>query len=99
MAIEKTVYIGTFIHSESLTSLEIAVDGKIGVGEDGKIAFVLRDATSSQVPDGWEHAKVFKTQQNAFFFPGFIGLFVYYDRYSKTILTIHRHTYPRFTVS
>ena len=79
MAAEKTVYVGTFVHSESLTKLEIAVDGKIGVGEDGKIAFVLRDAASSQVPEGWEHAKVVKTEDHGFFFPGFIGMSIEFN--------------------
>ena len=76
MAVEKTIYVGTFIHSQSLANLEIAVDGKIGVGEDGKIAFVLRGEAVSQVPEGWESAKVIKTEEHGFFFPGFIGMYM-----------------------
>lgn len=76
MALDKTIYIGPFIHCESLTELDIVVNGKIGVGEDGKIAFVLRDADSREAPtpDGWEKAKIVKTEDNGFFFPGFIGI-------------------------
>ncbi|KAK5132184.1 hypothetical protein LTR08_009307 [Meristemomyces frigidus] len=100
MALEKTVYIGTYIHSESLTKVDVAVDGSIGVGEDGKIAFVLRDTT--EVPEGWRNAKVIRTQDHGFFFPGFIDTHIHASQYpnagvfgNSTLLDwLNTYTFP-----
>ena len=75
MAAEKTIYSGPFVHSKSLTELDICEDGAIGVDETGKIAFVLRDRQSEQVPatDGWDQARKVSIEGPGFFFPGFIG--------------------------
>lgn len=76
MALERTIYIGPFVHCESLTELDVAVNGMIGVDEAGKLAFVLRDAKGKQIPtqEGWEDAKVVRINaRHGFFFPGFIG--------------------------
>ena len=74
-SLEKTIYIGPFIHCESLTELDICPNGMIGVDEDGKIAFVLRSIKGRRFPDGegWEQAKIVRVQDHGFFFPGFIG--------------------------
>lgn len=74
-ALQKTLYIGPFVHSESLKQLDICLNGVIGVGEDGKIAFIRRDLKGAQIPveDGWEDAKVVRIGGVGFFFPGFIG--------------------------
>jgi guanine deaminase len=75
MSLEKTIYIGTFIHCESLTELDIVPNGMIGVDEEGKIAFVLRSFKGRTIPDGegWENAKIVRIQDHGFYFPGFIG--------------------------
>jgi guanine deaminase len=52
------------------------MDGSIGVDEDGRIAFVLRDVGDGpQFPsDGeWEQATTIRVKDEGFFFPGFIG--------------------------
>ena len=76
MALEKTIYIGTCIHCETLTELDIVPNGMIGVDEQGKIAFVLRSMKGRRIPngEGWEQAKIVRIQDHGFFFPGFIGL-------------------------
>jgi len=75
MALEKTIYAGTFIHCNNLTELDIITNGTIGVNEHGKIAFVSSNSTEIRLPSdaGWEQAKIVKIQDHGFFFPGFIG--------------------------
>jgi guanine deaminase len=77
--LEKTLYIGPFIQSESLTELKFMVNGMVGVDEEGKISFIRKDHKGRQIPiDGeWEKAKVVFAGRNGFFFPGFIGSFGY----------------------
>ena len=75
-SLEKTIYVGAFVHSKSLQELEICQTGAIGVDENGTIAFVERSVTDPEAPgkkDGWESAKIVKVGENGFFFPGFIG--------------------------
>ena len=76
MALEKTIYIGPYIHCETLTELDVCPHGMIGVDEDGKIAWIIRDIKGRMIPhDGhWENAKIVRIQDHGFFFPGFIGL-------------------------
>ena len=75
MALDKTIYIGPFVHCATLTELDICINGMIGVDTDGKIAFILRDVKGRQIPadQGWEQAKIVRVQNYGFFFPGFIG--------------------------
>lgn len=75
-ALHKTIYIGPFVHCATLTELDVCPNGTIGVNEDGKIAFILRDRQERQVPQGqgWKEAKIVRIQDHGFFFPGFIGL-------------------------
>jgi len=77
MALHKTLYIGPFIHCKTLDDLDICPNGLIGVDEDGKISHVSRDAKEGLLPaqGGWEHAKIVRTEQHGFFFPGFIGIY------------------------
>jgi len=74
-SLEKTIYVGAFVHSKSLQELEICQKGAIGVDENGTIAFVKRNVTDPEAlgKDGWESAKIVKVGENGFFFPGFIG--------------------------
>ncbi|KAK3712903.1 hypothetical protein LTR37_008788 [Vermiconidia calcicola] len=58
--LEKTLYIGPFVHCESLAELDVCPNGMIGVDEDGKIAFILRSIKGRRFPNGedWEEAKI-----------------------------------------
>ena len=102
MALQKTIYIGTFIQCETLTELDIIPNGMVGVDEHGKIAFVLRSFKGRRYPDneGWEEAKIIRIQDHGFFFPGFIGtycggLIICRWRTNRR----HRYTYPRISIS
>jgi guanine deaminase len=70
MALQKTIYLGTFIHCDSLTELDIVPNGMIGVNEEGKIAFVLRSVKGRRIPEGegWEEARMVRIQDHGFFF-------------------------------
>lgn len=76
MVLEKTIYVGPFVHCISLQELEICPDAAIGVDEAGKIAFIDResDGSSPSAKEEWKEAKVVKIPDNGFFFPGFIGM-------------------------
>jgi guanine deaminase len=41
--ISKTIYLGSFVHSKTLTELDVCEKGAIGVDENGVIRFVERD--------------------------------------------------------
>ncbi|KAF2167290.1 hypothetical protein M409DRAFT_22717 [Zasmidium cellare ATCC 36951] len=84
MSLEKTLYIGPFIHSDSLTTLDIAVNGMIGVDEHGTIAFIRRDMKGKQLPTepGWEESKIVRLNaRHGFFFPGFIDTHIHAPQY------------------
>jgi guanine deaminase len=75
--ISKTIYQGPFVHSASLTELEICKAGAIGVDQNGIISFVERDMDQDGVEQlkqkkGWEDAQVVSMDGEGFFFPGFI---------------------------
>lgn len=75
-SIQRTVYLGTFVHSISLSELEIGEKGAIGVDENGIIQFVEKNVDLEQVHEkraDWSEAKVVELKGNGFFFPGFIG--------------------------
>ncbi|KAI9700656.1 MAG: hypothetical protein M1836_002025 [Candelina mexicana] len=79
--LERTIFVGTFVHSKSLQELEICEEGAIGIDEEGKIAFVNRNATDSESRPGWEAAKIVQAQNGAFFFPGFIDTHLHASQY------------------
>jgi guanine deaminase len=76
------VYLGTFIHSKSLTEIDILHDAAIFVDEKGKIVAIEKDikdvdgALSICPKLGWETDEVIARAcgREQFFFPGFIGL-------------------------
>lgn len=76
---KKTVYYGTFIHSLSLSNLDISPSGAIGVDESGRIAFIERNASALQeiltkYPEWAEDGgRVVRAKKGGFFFPGFVG--------------------------
>ncbi|GAB7363083.1 hypothetical protein MBLNU230_g3375t1 [Neophaeotheca triangularis] len=78
--LEKTIYTGPFVHSKSLSELEICPEGTIGVAEDGKIAFINRSASASP-PQGWSAAKTLRLPENSFYFPGFIDTHIHAPQY------------------
>jgi hypothetical protein len=74
--VEKTIYIGPFVHCKTLQELDICTTGAIGVNESGVIEFIERNVKSLDdlAPrDGWKDAKRVMIRDNGFFFPGFIG--------------------------
>jgi guanine deaminase len=76
VSISKTIYIGAFVHSRSLTELDICESGAIGVDENGIISFVEENLANiqdlkSQKAD-WKDAQTITLRGNGFFFPGFI---------------------------
>ncbi|KAK1078558.1 hypothetical protein LTR33_007131 [Friedmanniomyces endolithicus] len=83
MALQKTIYIGPFIHCKSLNDLDICPNGMIGVDEHGKISHISREAKEGQLPalGGWEHAKIVRTERHGFFFPGFIDTHIHASQY------------------
>lgn len=105
MSLEKTIYVGPFIHCETLTELDIAVNGMIGVDEHGTIAFIRRDMKGKQLPDkpGWEEAKFVRINvRHGFFFPGFIDTHIHAPQYpnagifgKSTLLDwLEKYTFP-----
>ncbi|ORY14260.1 hypothetical protein BCR34DRAFT_534410 [Clohesyomyces aquaticus] len=86
--IKKTVYYGTFVHSKSLSELDICAKGAIGVDENGVIAFVERDvsdvANVIQKYGEWKDAEVVKIEDNGFFFPGFIDTHTHASQHANT---------------
>lgn len=75
-SISKTIYLGTFVHSISLSELEIGEKGAIGVDENGVIRFVEKNVDLHAVHErhaDWKDAKLVEVKGNGFFFPGFIG--------------------------
>ena len=74
--IPKTIYLGAFVHSVSLSELEICERGAIGVDEAGLIQFVERGVEDVEVlkgKEGWGSAEVVSVEGDGWFFPGFVG--------------------------
>jgi guanine deaminase len=79
--IQKTIYVGPFVHCKSLAELDICEKGAIGVDEKGVIVFVERDVEGvhgvekvREKYDEWKDASVVRIEGEGFFFPGFIGM-------------------------
>jgi guanine deaminase len=93
--ISKTIYVGSFVHSKSLTELEIGERGAIGVDEHGTIRFVERDVQggidqllanveSQTNQDSWKDANIVDIKGTGFFFPGFIDTHVHAPQHPNT---------------
>jgi guanine deaminase len=93
--ISKTIYVGPFVHSKSLTRLDIEERGAIGVDEHGIIRFVERDLSaeanqltvqlhSDQDLYAWADAKIVRIKGTGFFFPGFIDTHVHAPQHPNT---------------
>ncbi|KAF2661138.1 guanine deaminase [Lophiostoma macrostomum CBS 122681] len=86
-AISKTIYFGSFVHSKTLTELDICEKGAIGVDEEGVIRFVERDSEVENVLEKygeWKDAKVVRIKGNGFFFPGFIDTHTHAPQHPNT---------------
>ncbi|KAK1823817.1 hypothetical protein LTR12_001772 [Friedmanniomyces endolithicus] len=83
MPLQKTIYIGPFIHCKSLNDLDICPNGMIGVDEHGEVSHISREAKEGKLlaQGGWEHAKIVRTGQHGFFFPGFIDTHIHASQY------------------
>jgi guanine deaminase len=89
----KAIYVGTFVHSKSLTELEIEERGAIWVDEKGIICFIERNLSGGVskfaaglkgVQDEWTNAKVVEIKGPGFFFPGFIDTHVHAPQHPNT---------------
>jgi len=86
-----SVFVGTFIHSKSLDTLEYLQNTAVFVDRHGKIVLVepecdLQRAKEALIPRlGWtlEGVNITIAGEGQFFFPGFIGMF----RYVVSMLT------------
>jgi len=104
MALEKTIYLGPFVHSKTLNELDICTTGAIGVDESGKISFIDRDVplTDYTAPPPWSTAKIIRITDTGFFFPGFIDTHTHAPQYpnagifgSSTLLNwLETYTFP-----
>jgi|SRR5690242_12447604 len=84
--IQRTIYLGTFVHSKSLTELDICENGAIGVDESGTIAFVEKelDLEFVQRKHSWQDAVSVRLSGNSFFFPGFIDTHTHAPQHPNT---------------
>lgn len=84
--IHRTIYTGPFVHSVSLTELEICEKGAIGVDENGIIAFVEKELELDAVQEkhSWQDATPVHLGGNAFFFPGFIDTHTHAPQHPNT---------------
>ncbi|KAI4959024.1 hypothetical protein J4E86_002744 [Alternaria arbusti] len=89
--ISNTVYVGPFVHSESLSTLEIQDRGAIFVDSSGMIRFVEKDIQEGDLPniiqqkgDSWTDAKIVEIAGTGFFFPGFIDTHVHAPQHPNT---------------
>jgi guanine deaminase len=78
---KRSVYLGTFVHSKSLTEIEILLDTAIFVDEHGRIVAIERglkddDAVQTYILKlEWllDDVIIRACEKEQFFFPGFIG--------------------------
>ncbi|KAK4456908.1 Metallo-dependent hydrolase [Cladorrhinum samala] len=93
MQVKRQIFIGTFIHSSSLTKLEYLHNTAIAVSSDGIIVAIEPECDASKaksllVPKlGWDSGPVsveildISSQNSKFFFPGFIDTHLHASQY------------------
>jgi guanine deaminase len=80
MAVSNQIFIGPFVHCKSQHEFDICEDGAIGVDDTGKIAFIERDVKDADLAakkHGWQSFEVIKVRDQGFYFPGFIGTYLF----------------------
>ena len=91
--LQRTVYVGTFLHSASLELVEVRENTAIGVDEDGIIAFVWEFDTENEQGlrdyvqlHGWADYQIHRAPRSnvSFWFPGFIGMSDDYSAYRRS---------------
>jgi guanine deaminase len=90
---KRTLFLGSFVHCKTLDALETWHDAAVFVDERGVIVAIekemdLKRAKDTLIPRmGWmeEEYAVRATKKGEFFFPGFIGRFIFY-LYHKDLL-------------
>lgn len=99
MALEKQLFVGTFVHSKALDKLEYLHNTAVAVDQSGTIVAVERDcdeltAKTALLPRlRWAEAevKVVHANDGQFFFPGFVGELLDSDD-SGTVTDMHGQT-------
>ncbi|KAH9871865.1 hypothetical protein J1614_006123 [Plenodomus biglobosus] len=88
--ISRTIYTGPFVHSASLSKLEICEKAAIGVDENGIIAFVEKITEGGSIAgiksrqEGWLDAQVVSIEGVGFYFPGFIDTHTHAPQHPNT---------------
>lgn len=75
--IRRTVYVGTFIYSTSLTKLEVLENAAVIVGVDKGTILAIEKTVTEETVGLWEGevgTKIVRAGEGQFFFPGFIGI-------------------------
>lgn len=107
---QKTVYLGTFIHSKDLGNLEYLHNAAVFVDEHGTIVAIDKQCDQAKAEEtvfpklGWSNtqAVVRAAKPDQFFFPGFIGKFRSFRRPRELVSNsgrlidthIHASQYP-----
>lgn len=88
--ISKTIYTGPFVHSATLTKLEICENAAIGVNEKGVIEFIEKISDKCSIKtimskrEDWLDAHVVSVSGNGFYFPGFIDTHTHAPQHPNT---------------
>lgn len=90
---KRQIFYGTFIHSRSLTELEVRSDMYVFVDEEGVIVRIVGSGAEDKGMDevleelGWSGGEyefhegdARKDGGNSFYFPGFVGMFFLFER-------------------
>ncbi|MCJ1439609.1 MAG: hypothetical protein MMC23_000089 [Stictis urceolatum] len=90
LPLQRTVYVGTFIHCTSLTELDVLENTAIGVDEHGIIAFVegdVKDDLTARVnAHGWKEPVIVRQDPDiiGFWFPGFVDTHIHASQFPNT---------------
>ncbi|KAI9050491.1 hypothetical protein LZ554_005654 [Drepanopeziza brunnea f. sp. 'monogermtubi'] len=86
---EKTLFLGSFVHSKTLGNLEFLHDSAVCVDEKGLIVAIERDCDQKKVQEtvlprlGWTAGEISvrASQRGQFFFPGFVDTHIHASQY------------------
>ncbi|RKP06801.1 guanine deaminase [Thamnocephalis sphaerospora] len=80
------LFYGTVVQPSSLTRLEIARHAIVGVGHDGRVAFVRRNASLLQLEETLQHChtdQVVRLKDSQFLLPGFVDTHIHASQYAN----------------